>query len=188
MDRSRSPGRHRQRRRGGRVPLFGTGIHVTGGPAEHGIVGWEWSGLDPAVTDIDGVPTQVAAPAAPVYAAHPLGATRVDHVVVATDSLARTCGAIADATGAPLKRVRETGEMRQGFHRVGGLVVEVVERTGLAEGPASLWGLAICVEDLDAAVRRHRRRAHRRADATRCSPVAASPRSARAPASACRSP
>ena len=136
------------------MPLFGTGIHVTGGPAEHGLVGWEWSGLDPAVTDIDGVPTRVAAPAAPVYAAHPLGATRVDHVVVATDSLARTCGAIADATGAPLKRVRETGEMRQGFHRVGGLVIEVVERAGLAEGPASLWGLAICVDDLDAACAR----------------------------------
>ena len=139
---------------GGRVPLFGTGIHVTGGPAEHGIVGWEWSGLDPAVNDIDGVPTRVAAPAAPVYADHPLGATRVDHVVVATDSLARTCGAIADASGAPLRRVREAGEMRQGFHRVGGLVIEVVERAGLAEGPASLWGLAICVDDLDAACAR----------------------------------
>ena len=136
---------------GGRVPLFGAGIHVTGGADDHGLVGWEWSGLDSALTEIDGVPTLVTAPAAPLYAKHPLGATRVDHVVLATNSLARTCGAIADATGAPLKRLREAGPMRQGFHRVGGLVIEVVERVGLAEGPASLWGLAICVEDLDAA-------------------------------------
>ena len=48
------------------------------------------------------------------------GAIGLDHVVVTTDSLERTCGAIADATGAPLRRVREVGEIRQGFHRLGG--------------------------------------------------------------------
>jgi hypothetical protein len=130
---------------GGRVPLFGAGIHVTGGADDHGLVGWEWSGLDPAVTDIDGVPTLVAPPAAPLHAEHPLGATRVDHVVVATDSLARTCGAIADATGAPLKGLREAGPMRPSATRTSG------------------------------------------SRATRCSPVAASPRSPTAPVSACRS-
>ena len=62
--------------------------------------------------------------------------------------------AVADATGAPLRRVRELGEIRQGFHRIGGggLIVEVVERTGLPVGPADLWGLVINVEDLDVAV------------------------------------
>ena len=50
--------------------------------------------------------------------------------------------------------MRELGEIRQGFHRLGGggLIVEVVERAGLADGPAGLWGLVINVEDLDAAV------------------------------------
>ena len=51
---------------------------------------------------------------------HPLGAIGLDHVVVTTDSLERTCAAIEAATGAPLKRVREVGEIRQGFHRLGG--------------------------------------------------------------------
>ena len=122
-----------------------------------------------------------------MFADHPLGAIGVDHVVVATDSLERTCGAIADATGAPLRRVREVGEMRQGFHRLGGLIVEVVERAGLAEGPASFWGLVICVEDLDAACARlGGELIGEPRDAVQ--PGRRSPRSARPPASGCRSP
>ena len=52
-----------------------------------------------------------------------------------------------------MRRVREVGEIRQGFHRLGGggLIVEVVERRGLPVGPAWFWGLVINVEDLDAA-------------------------------------
>ena len=84
---------------------------------------------------------------------HPSGAIGLDHVVVTTDDLERTCAAIEAATGAPLRRVREVGEIRQGFHRLGGggLIVEVVERAGLPAGPAWFWGLVINVEDLDAA-------------------------------------
>lgn len=137
----------------GTVPLFGTSIRID--PAyQPGLVGWAMSGLAEAVTSIDGVPTEVVAPAAPVLVEHPVGAIGLDHVVVATDSLERTCRAIEDATGAPLKRVREVGAIRQGFHRVGGggMIVEVVERAGLPEGPAALWGLVLNVEDLDAAV------------------------------------
>jgi hypothetical protein len=37
---------------------------------------------------------------------------------------------------------------------MGGLIVEVVERAGLPEGPASFWGLVINVEDLEATVAR----------------------------------
>ena len=85
---------------------------------------------------------------------HPIGAIGLDHVVVTTDSLERTCTAIEAATGAPLKRVREVGEMRQGFHRIGGLIVEVVERAGLPVAPAWFWGLVLNVEDLDAAAER----------------------------------
>ena len=86
-----------------------------------------------------------------MFADHPLGARRIDHVVIATDDLSRTSGAIADATGAVLKRVREAGEVRQGFHRLGGLILEVVEHAGLPTGPASVWGLVLVVDDLDAA-------------------------------------
>ncbi len=94
-------------------------------------------------------------PATPQLVDHPNGAIGLDHVVVTTDSLERTCAAIESATGAPLRRVREVGELRQGFHRVGGgLIVEVVERAGLPVAPAWFWGLVLNVEDLDAAVER----------------------------------
>jgi hypothetical protein len=137
----------------GLIPLFGTGIRVApdAGP---GIVGWALSGLATAVTDVGGLPTEPVEPAAPIFAEHPSGAIGLDHVVITTDSLERTCAAIEATTGAPLRRVREAGEMRQGFHRLGGLIVEVVERVGLPEGPASFWGLVINVEDLDATVAR----------------------------------
>lgn len=137
----------------GLVPLFGTGIRFTDDDRK-GVVGWSLSGLEAGPIEIDGLATESVVAASPVLATHPLGAYELDHVVVATDSLERTCDAIADVTGAPLKRVREVGELRQGFHRIGGLIVEVVERAGLAEAPASFWGLVLNVDDIDAAVAR----------------------------------
>jgi hypothetical protein len=132
------------------IPLFGTGIEIdtTGRRGTRRLV---VSGVDPQLTSIDGLTIEVRAEAAPMYAEHPLGARSIDHVVIATDDLARTSGAIADATGAALRRVREAGEMRQGFHRLGGLIVEVVERAGLPPGPATVWGLVLNVDDLAAA-------------------------------------
>ena len=132
------------------IPLFGTGIEVDT-TAEPGMRRLVLSGVDDHITDIDGVPVAVREPASPRFADHPLGASHIDHVVIATDDLARTCGAIADITGAPLKRVREAGEIRQGFHRVGGgggLIVEVVERSGLVADSAALWGFVLVVDDI----------------------------------------
>lgn len=140
----------------GLIPFFGTGLRFgtsVGGPAATGLTGWGLSGLERAVESIDGVATVGVDPPPPVLVEHPLGAFELDHVVVNTGSLARTCAAISDATGAPLKRVREAGPVRQGFHRLGGLIVEVVERIGQpADDPASLWGVVFTVADLDAAV------------------------------------
>ena len=76
----------------------------------------------------------------PVYADHPIGATGLDHVVVMTSDLERTSAAIAVATGCELKRIREIGSMRQGFHRIGGLIVELVERPEIPDGPARSGG------------------------------------------------
>lgn len=135
----------------GLIPLFGTGLRVTG-EGSSGLRGWSLSGLDAPAGSIDGLATESVETGPPVLASHPLGAFQLDHVVVSTDSLERTCGAIADATGAPLKRVRELGTMRQGFHRLGGLVVEVVERVGQPEGPASFWGLVLTVDDIGVAL------------------------------------
>jgi len=138
----------------GLIPLVGTSIRIVPAAdgAPPGIVGWALSGARDT-TDIDGLATEVVAPATPVYADHPLGASGLDHVVVSTADLERTSGAIAAATGCELKRIREVGTMRQGFHRIGrgGLIVELVERPDLPAGPATFWGLVLIVDDLDAA-------------------------------------
>jgi hypothetical protein len=148
----------------GVIPLVGTSILVVPDSAgtadppsvdgvEHtGIVGWAISGIDDT-GDIDGLATAVVEPMVPLFAGHGLGATGLDHVVVSTHDLERTSAAIAAATGCELKRIRELGTMRQGFHRIGrgGLIVELVERPDLPEGPAEFWGLVLIVDDLDAA-------------------------------------
>jgi len=73
----------------------------------------------------------------------------VDHVVVMTNDLDRTCHAVAEVSGYPLKRVREVGEIRQGFHRIGqgGVIIEVVERADVSQ--TSLWGLVLATESFD---------------------------------------
>jgi hypothetical protein len=148
-----------------------------------GIVGWALSGitepshpvstaaLEPATDsptdgpagrstdswfDIDGLPTEIVDARGPTYADHEIGAVGLDHVVVMTSQLERTSDAISGATGCELKRIRDVGEMRQGFHRIGrgGLIVELVERPDIPAGPASFWGLVVNVDDLDAACAR----------------------------------
>ncbi len=153
----------------GLIPLFGTGIRIDPA-APPGLCGWSLSGVADDLVSIDGVPTTSVPAASPILVEHPIGAIGLDHVVVATDSLERTCTAVEVATGAPLRRTREVGDIRQGFHRVGGggLIVEVVEHRAtslarsktrsaharLASGPASLWGFVVLVEDLEGAVGR----------------------------------
>ncbi len=110
---------------------------------------WELVGDGP--DHIDGVPTtwRAAAPA-PLEVTHRFGYIQIDHVVVFTDDLLRTCGAISDATGAPLKRIREAGGGRQqGFHRLGEVIAEVV---GPVEQPTHLWGFVLTVDNLDVVV------------------------------------
>lgn len=138
----------------GMVPLFGTGIRITGDGAS-GLRGWALSGIDAVAGDgIDGLPTDLVPPETPRFAEHPIGAIGLDHVVIVSADLERTTAAIAAATGASCKRIREVGDIRQGFHRLGSLVVEVVERSGIPARPAAFWGLVLNVEDLDAAVAR----------------------------------
>jgi hypothetical protein len=138
-------------------------------PAPSGLIGWELTpddgrgdlpggggsdGIDD-VLEIDGLATRFVSAPAPTLVEHGNGATGLDHVVVLTGSLERTSTAIEAATGAPLKRVRELDQMRQGFHRLGGggLIVEIVERPELIDHSASMfWGFVANVADLDATV------------------------------------
>lgn len=142
----------------GTVPLFGTSLRIVsqdeiGAASDAGLLGWVFSGIDADVDAIAGLPTDVVQPQGPVFAQHPMGAIELDHVVVMTGDLEATTTAIADATGCELKRVREIGAIRQGFHRIGrgGLIVEVVHHPDYGDGPPTFWGLVLNVEDIDEA-------------------------------------
>jgi hypothetical protein len=173
----------------GLIPLLGTSLRLVSDPASEpqsasgprlrrdlgdpvldnrdanepgpGVTAWALSGLaEPGPTiSIDGLHTEVVERGDPVYAEHPLGASSLDHVVVLTPELERTSAAIMDATGSDLRRIRELGPMRQGFHRMGergsgALIVELVERPDIPPGPAAFWGVVLIVDDLDAAFER----------------------------------
>jgi hypothetical protein len=137
----------------GVIPLVGASIRLVPAsdhPGQGGIVGWALSGAGEqidghpgAAVDVDGLSTLVVAPMTAVYADHRLKASGLDHVVVLTADLERTSAAIAEVTGCELKRIREVGTMRQGFHRIGHRGARGASRAG---GPGEL-----IVEDLDAA-------------------------------------
>lgn len=120
-----------------------------------GLAGWAFSALGPDVESIDGIATTAHSPNELGQSSDaPFGAIHIDHVVVATDDLARTTTAIERATTAPMKRVRDAGPgVRQGFFRFGdaarSVVVEVVERADSPAGPARLWGLVFVVDDVE---------------------------------------
>jgi len=94
-------------------------------------------GVDP--DEPDGLPLRGQTPLRVVEGSHPNGASVVDHLVVVTDSLARTVGALESA-GLVLRRTAG----KTAFLRLGSYILEVVE-TG--EGPARFWGLVIVVPD-----------------------------------------
>ena len=130
-----------------------------------GLIGWTFireqgePGAD-VETTIDGIPTRIRSQ--PISSdvesrkngGDGLDVLGVDHVVVMTGALERTCAAITEVTGDPLRRIRDAGRgVRQGFHRPGNVIIEVVERPDLdAHDPASLWGLVLVVRDLDQTV------------------------------------
>jgi hypothetical protein len=112
------------------------------------LVGWTLAGSPTTPASIDGIATTYDDELEVEAWEHSLGAVAFDHVVVSTNSLDRTCGAISDATGEPLKRVRDLGAIRQGFHRLGPMIVEVVESDRTTADIASLWGFVFNVADL----------------------------------------
>jgi hypothetical protein len=125
------------------------GVQLRFGGEGKGITSWSVSGIG-AITEIDGLPTRPAESAVAIRTAtHPNGATGIDHVVVVTPDFDRTAAAL-DAVGIPLRRVRDGGGFRQGFRRLGPVILELVEATRAPAGPARFWGLVVSVEDLDA--------------------------------------
>ena len=118
-----------------------------------GITSWSLADApDATISAIDGlITTHADAPDLSQPAVtHPNGVTGIDHLVIYTPNLEVTCDAIAAATDAPLKRIREVGPLRQGFHRLGELIIEVVSFPEVAVESATFWGLALNAVNLDA--------------------------------------
>lgn len=116
--------------------------------ASEGIVSWGLVGSPTHAADIDGLSTHHLEEVPDGGCDHALDIVGFDHLVVMTSSLERTCGAIEAATGEPLKRIREAGAIRQGFHRLGELIIEVVESPQVSAPSAAFWGFVWNLADL----------------------------------------
>jgi hypothetical protein len=118
-----------------------------------GLHSWALTNINSAIVSIDGIPTtgnvnngRNEPSDAQGFVLTPLG---IDHVVVNTPDLERTSHALHEATGAELKRIRDAGNgVRQGFHRLGDVIIEIVSAPSMPAGDASLWGFVLNVADV----------------------------------------
>lgn len=117
-----------------------------------GLLGWRLADAD--AVEVDGLPVAPEDPDAASDEPHPNGVTRIDHLVVFTPDLERTTSAL-EQIDVERRRVREVeadgSPLRQGFFRLGEVILEVVEHSNVEPGPARFWGITFAVADLDAA-------------------------------------
>ena len=144
----------------GRTRLGTSTILLAGSGAGRGMTAWTLSGV--SSPELDGLPTRVAPERTPDGPApgHPNGVIRIDHVVAFSPRLERTIGALETA-GLDFRRLREgptpAGAQRQAFFRLGETILEVVDHppdsraAADAEAASHFYGLALLVEDMDAA-------------------------------------
>ena len=119
--------------------------------AGKGVLGWR---VDETEEEIDGLPVAAAAGGDAAATPHANGVTHIDHLVVLTPDLERTTAAL-EGVGVERRRVREVetddGQLRQGFFRLGEVILEVVAHPQVEAGPARFWGITFAVADLDGA-------------------------------------
>ena len=119
-----------------------------------GMHSWTLSNIDSTIRSIDGISTTAIVANSRIeqndvqgFVLTPFG---IDHVVVNTPDLERTSNALLLATGAELKRIRDAGNgVRQGFHRLGDVIIEIVSTPSMPAGIASLWGFVLNVADVN---------------------------------------
>ena len=137
----------------GAVRVGAVELRLTGPASPGGITGWGLAGVPGLPEAIDGIPTAAVPAPGGEASAHPNGAVRLDHVVVATPDLARTCAAL-EAVGLEVRRVRDTGlpgaRARQAFVWSGDVILELAgPQEPAGPEPATLWGLVVVTADLD---------------------------------------
>jgi hypothetical protein len=124
-------------------------VRIAFGEGE-GVTGWR---LDGEPAEVDGLPVAAPATGEPATQPHPNGVTQIDHLVVFTPDLERTTEALG-RIGVERRRVREAEvdgkPLRQGFFRLGEVILEAVQHAEVEPGPARFWGITFAVADLDA--------------------------------------
>jgi hypothetical protein len=135
----------------GTVRIGRTTIELSGSGS--GFEGWALEGVDGAVDGL-GTVTPWPAPDRPEASAHPNGVNRIDHVVLLTGDVARTVSAI-ESVGLDVRGSRQThafgGPVLQVFVWAGDVILELVGPDNgepTTDGPATIMGLALAVEDL----------------------------------------
>ena len=117
-----------------------------------GLVGWTIQSNDSGIIDIDGIPTTLVSSSPERPSSSRIGKQSIvglDHVVVNTDDLDRTCSAIERALSLEVRREREVGNgVVQRFHKLDNTIIEVVTGPHITQPGASLWGMVISVDDL----------------------------------------
>jgi hypothetical protein len=118
-----------------------------------GLAGWTIESDRDADVVIDGIPTRIVrAGEQPSRVESRIGRQRIvslDHVVVNTDNIDRTCSAISAELGLEVRRERELGNGAvQRFHKLENTIIEVVSGPHVTTPGSSLWGMVVSVDDL----------------------------------------
>lgn len=116
---------------------------------------WRWRSSMPLPDAVDGIVTEPAEEDPAAAVAHPNHVIGLDHVVLRSPDLDRTTEALVEL-GLDLRRVRDVGEgataFQQRFFRADGAILELVGPVEVAgDDPATIWGYAFVVDDIDAA-------------------------------------
>ena len=117
-----------------------------------GLTGWTINvGRDDEIV-IDGIPTFLTATPPTKPDGADIGGQKIvglDHVVVMTDDLDRTCEAVTQHLGLEVRRERDAGRgVVQRFIKLSNTIIEVVTGPHVQTSGASLWGMVISVDDM----------------------------------------
>ena len=117
------------------------------------LTGWTIAAEHPGVFDIDGIATTVVAASQSRASSSPCGTEKItglDHVVINTDNLDRTCDALCERLGVEVRRERDAGNgVVQRFIKLSNTIIEVVTGPHITTPGASLWGMVISVDNME---------------------------------------